>query len=103
MNIKIILTLALASSVLQVNPSQSQVVRDGLVNYWSFDAADVEGNTVKDVVGGNDGTIVDGPKQVRGKFGEAFEFAGKPDAIDVGSPTDGNLDFGDAKDFSMMA
>ena len=61
MNTKIILTLALAILVLQTNPAESQVVRDGLVSYWSFDAADVEGNTVKDGIGGNDGTIVGVP------------------------------------------
>ena len=53
MNRKIILILALAILVLQMNPAESQVVRDGLVSYWTFDAADVEGNTVKDAMGGN--------------------------------------------------
>ena len=103
MNGKITLILALAILVLQMNPAESQVVRDGLVSYWSFDAADVEGNTVKDAMGGNDGTIVGAPKQVAGKFGQAFKFSGKPDAIDVGSPANGSLDFGDDKDFSMVA
>jgi hypothetical protein len=103
MNGKIILILALAILVLQMNPAESQVVRDGLVSYWSFDTADVEGNTVKDAVGGNDGTIVGAPKQVAGKFGQAFKFSGKPDAIDIGAPADGSLDFGDDKDFSMVA
>ena len=103
MNGKITLILALAILVLQMNPAESQVVRDGLVSYWTFDAADVKGNTVKDVIGGNDGTMVGAPKHVAGKFGQAFEFTGKPDAIDVGSPADGSLDFGDDKDFSMVA
>ena len=103
MNGKITLVLALAILILQTNPSQSQVVRDGLVSYWSFDAADVEGDTVKDTVGGNDGTIVGAPKQVAGKFGQAFKFSGKPDAIDIGAPADGSLDFGDDTDFSMVA
>ena len=103
MNGKITLILALAILVLQMNPAESQVVRDGLVSYWSFDAADVEGNTVKDAMGGNDGKIIGAPKQVAGKFGQAFKFSGKPDAIDVGSPADGSLDFGDDKDFSMVA
>ena len=103
MNIKVTLILALVILVLQTNPSQSQVVKDGLVSYWTFDTTNVEGNTVKDAVGGNDGTIVGAPKQVAGKFGQAFKFSGKPDAIDIGAPADGSLDFGDDKDFSMVA
>ena len=63
MNIKVTLILALAILVLQMNPAESQVVRDGLVSYWSFDAADVEGNTVKDAMGGNNGTIVGAPNR----------------------------------------
>ena len=103
MNVKKGLILALTILVLQTNSLKSQVVEDGLISYWSFDAADVQGNLVKDLVGGNDGTIVGAPKQVKGKVGQAFEFGGEPDAIDVASPANGSLDFGDDEDFSMMA
>lgn len=103
MNAKTGLILTLGILVLQTNPLMSQVVEDGLVSYWSFDAVDVRGNIVKDLVGGNDGTIVGAPKQVKGKIGEAFEFGGQPDAINVASPANGSLDFGDDIDFSMMA
>lgn len=103
MNGKITLILAMAILVLQTHSVESQVVRDGLVSYWSFDAADVKGNTVIDLVGGNDGTILGAPKQVAGKFGTAFKFSGDPDAIDIGSPANGSLDFGEDTDFSMMA
>ena len=103
MNGKITLILALAILVLQTNPAESQVVKDGLVSYWTFDTADVKGDTVKDAIGGNDGTIVGAPKHGAGKFGQAFEFSGKPDVIDIGAPDDGSLDFGDVQDFSMAA
>lgn len=103
MNKKMALILALAILVLQTNPLESQVVRNGLVSYWSFDAADVKGNTVIDLVGSNDGTILGAPKQVASKFGKAFKFNGNPDAIDIGAPANGSLDFGDDADFSMMA
>ena len=103
MNAKMGLILTLAILVLQTNSLKSQVVEDGLISYWSFDAADVRGNLVEDLVGGNDGTIVGAPKHVNGKIGEVFEFGGEPDAIDVASPANGSLDFGDDKDFSMMA
>ena len=43
---KIILTLVLVILVLQTNFAGSQVVREGLVSYWSFDVEDVKGNTV---------------------------------------------------------
>ena len=103
MKAKITLILALAILIFQANPLESQVVRDGLVSYWTFDDADVDGNTVKDAIGGNDGTIIGAPKQGTGKFGQAFKFSGEPDAIDIGAPANGSLDFGDDKDFSMIA
>ena len=103
MNAKKGLILALAILILQTIPLESQVVDKGLVSYWSFDAAGVKGDTVKDLVGGNDGTIVGAPKHVEGKFGEAFEFTGEPDVIDVPSPANGSLDFDGDQDFSMMA
>lgn len=97
------LILSLAMLFLLTIPIESQVVEDGLVSYWSFDVSDVKGNTVIDLVGGNNGTIVGTPKQVKGKIGDAFEFGGEPDAIDVPSPGNGSLDFDDEQDFSMMA
>lgn len=103
MNAKMGLILTLAILIFQANPLMSQVVEDGLVSYWSFDAADVKGDIVKDLVGGNDGTLLGAPKQVAGKFGGAFKFSGNPDVIDIGSPANGSLDFGEDTDFSMMA
>ena len=103
MNGKIGLAIVLALLVLQTIPLESQVVEEGLVSYWSFDLKDVRGNTVIDLIGGNDGTILGDPKHVEGKFGEAYEFGGEPDAIDVPSPANGNLDFDGDQDFSMMA
>ncbi len=103
MKAKMGLALALAFFVLQTIPLESQVVEKGLVSYWSFDQSDVRGKTVVDLVGGNDGTIVGDPKHVKGKFGEAFEFGGEPDVIDVPSPANGSLDFDGDQDFSMMA
>lgn len=103
MKTRVCLILAIAILVLQTNPAKCQVVEDGLISYWSFDAPDVKGNTVIDLVGRNDGTIVGAPKHVKGKIGEAFEFGGDPDVIDVESPDNGSLDFGDDQDFSMMA
>ena len=89
--------------VLQTNYLSGQVVENGLVSYWSFDSADVQGSIVRDLVGGNDGRVLGDPQHISGKFGDAFQFGGEPDAIDIGSADDGSLDFGEDKDFSMMA
>jgi len=83
-----ILITALALTVtiialMSANITKAQVVEDGLVSYWSFDEADIDGNTAKDTWGGNDGTIMGDPKLVTGKVGEAFEFDGIDDYISV--------------------
>ena len=59
------------------------VVTDGLVSYWTFDERDIAGNNVKDVWGENDGTLVGTPKIVDGQVGEALEFDGSNDYVDV--------------------
>ena len=61
----------------------AQVVTDGLVSYWTFDKADIEAGTVKDVWGSNDGSISGDPKIVEGKIGNAIEFDGD-DGVDCG-------------------
>lgn len=61
--------------LMYASMAKAQVVSDGLVAYWTFD--DIDGDTVKDIVGGNDGTITGGNlKQVAGKVGKALEFDG---------------------------
>ncbi|MBI1928570.1 LamG domain-containing protein [Candidatus Poribacteria bacterium] len=65
--------------------ASAQVVTDGLVSYWTFDKADSEGNTLKDVWGKNDGIIVGNSKIVQGKFGDALQFDGIDDHVDCGN------------------
>ncbi|HID56874.1 TPA: LamG domain-containing protein [Candidatus Poribacteria bacterium] len=60
----------------------AQIVTDGLIAYWPLDKDTVVGKTVKDVIGGNDGTIVGNPKLVPGRVGDAMEFDGD-DGIDI--------------------
>ena len=51
-----------------------------LVGYWSFDKAD----ETNDLTGnGNDGVIHGNPKVVAGKFGEALEFNGSTDYVEI--------------------
>ena len=59
------------------------VVTDGLVSYWTFDKKDIAGGTVKDVWGENDGKIVGAPKIVGGQVGEALEFDGSDDYVNL--------------------
>ena len=56
--------------------ASAQIVTDGLVSYWSLDEDDIEGETVKDVWGGNDGTIQGEPQTVDGKIGDVLDFGG---------------------------
>ena len=51
--------------------AEAQVVRDGLVSYWSF-----EGGDVADMVGDNNGTIEGDPEIVAGRIGDALKFDG---------------------------
>ena len=41
-------------------------VTDGLVSYYRLDEDDIAGDTVKDVVGGKDGTIIGQPTSIEG-------------------------------------
>jgi hypothetical protein len=71
--------LAVMATVLTAtNVAQArQAITDGLISYWSFNKADVDGKTVKDIFGDNDGTM-DGNVEVvnNGKVGEALQFSG---------------------------
>ena len=55
---------------------------DALAGYWSFDEG--KGDIAKDDSGnGNDGVLTGGPKWVEGKFGNALEFDGVDDYVEV--------------------
>lgn len=66
-------------AIALVNPGMAkaqQVITDGLVSYWTFNKADIDGENVKDVFGKNNGVMVGKPQIVDGKFGEGLEFDG---------------------------
>lgn len=82
----------IATSVWYMNAAEAgMVVTDGLVSFWTFDKSDIEGKTVKDVFGSNDGNIVGNPKKVEGKIEEALEFNGSSDFIDCGNDESLNI------------
>jgi hypothetical protein len=66
--------VALATILWQSEPAESQIVRDGLLSYWTFDASDVTGQTAKDAWGDRDGTIISHVWAAPGKIGEALAF-----------------------------
>ncbi len=59
------------------------VVTDGLVSYWTFDRQDTADNTVIDVWGENDATIVGDPQVVAGQVKDALEFDGSDDYVNL--------------------
>ena len=69
-----ILTLSICALFLTVLSVNAQFPEDGVVGYWSFDDGTINGNTVQDVLGENDGTLDGNPKSVAGKVGKGLEF-----------------------------
>ena len=59
------------------------IVTDGLVSYWTFDRKDIIGNTVKDVWGENNATIVGTPTIVNGHLKNALKFDGIKDYVNL--------------------
>jgi hypothetical protein len=83
-NIVFAFIIALALCVYTTMVQAQQAVVNGLVSYWTFDAADIAGNKVSDVFGDNNGTIIGAPKIVAGKVGEGLAFDGTKDYVDYG-------------------
>ena len=77
------MTFAVTIGVFSLNAIPAPVVTDGLVSYWTLDKANVVNKTAKDVWGGNNGTMRGNPKVVPGKIGEALEFDGAGDFVDL--------------------
>jgi len=78
--------------VLYSDAAQAQIaVENGLVSFWTFDNADIDGDTVKDIVGDNDGIMQGDPKSVPGKINQALEFDGSSTFVDCGSDDSLNL------------
>jgi hypothetical protein len=87
MSRKILTVLAvMATAFMYTNVAKAEKpVMDGLVSYWTFDEADRDDETLKDVIGNNHGTIKGEAKTVPGKVNEALYFDGLDDYVDCGS------------------
>jgi len=77
----------------QTDVAKSQVVTDGLLSYWTFDADDIAGQTAKDAWGDRDGTIIGDTQVTPGIIGGALEFDGDGDYVEF---DDAGLPEGDA-------
>ena len=78
-----LLAITLIITIPLQNGHTQTIVTDGLVSYWTFDEQDIAGFTVKDVWGENDGKIVGNPQVVDGQVGEALEFDGANDYVNL--------------------
>jgi concanavalin A-like lectin/glucanase superfamily protein len=82
----------IAVSIFCMDTVEAQVaVIDGLVSFWTFDRADIKGDTVKDLMGLNDGTMQGDVKVVPGKINDAVEFDGSRSWVDCGGDDSLNL------------
>ena len=77
------MTFTIVIGVFSLNTAPASVVTDGLVSYWPFDKGYINHKIVKDVWGDNNGTISGNPKVVRGQIGEALEFDGVDDFVNL--------------------
>ena len=66
---------------------------DGLVAHWKLDG------DANDSAGSNDGTLVNGPIWTTGQIGDALDFDGVDDYVDVGDQD--SLDFVASESFSI--
>jgi len=87
--ITMLIMTVIVAILLTANVVQAQVATEGLISYWSFDEDTITGNTVEDVFGNNDGTLVGEPKISNdGKINEAIELDGTDDYISIDDPQD---------------
>ncbi|MBD3180897.1 hypothetical protein GF312_01325 [Candidatus Poribacteria bacterium] len=78
-----ILTLLAVYTCISFNLNiQAAIVTDGLIGYWTFDKADIEGKMIKDSVGDNDG-LINGAELAVGQVADALKFDGEDDFVSL--------------------
>ena len=88
------LTFAIVIGIFSLNTAPASIVTDGLVSYWTFDKVHIINETATDVWGDNNGTIIGNPKVVQGQVGEALEFDGAGDFVNLTTLGDFGKTFG---------
>ena len=79
---KVYLTICIMIFVL-IAGLDAQIVTNGLISYYTLDADDIDGKTVKDMFGENHGTIVGDPQSIPGHMAEGLDFGGQPDCVEL--------------------
>lgn len=83
----IALTLIFLVAVIwraSVSVSEAQeFVADGLVAMYTLDKDSIIGDKVKDLLGKNDAKLIGKLKSVKGKVGDAMEFDGSPNYVEI--------------------
>lgn len=67
------------------NATPDPLFPNKLVSHWTMDGPDISGSTVTDVHGSNDGTKQGDPIARPGRLGQALEFDGVDDYVDLGT------------------
>ncbi len=98
--IMLILTFSICVLFLTIPFVNAQFPTDGVVGYWSFDAGTINGKTVQDVLGDNDGELDGNPKVVAGKVDKGLEFDSNNF---VHIPGTDSLDFNGAEEITVAA
>ena len=88
------MTFAIIIGIFSLNVASASVVTDGLVSYWTFDKGSIVNKNVKDVWGDNTAKIIGNPKVVPGQVGEALEFDGVNDFVNLTTLGDFGRQFG---------
>jgi hypothetical protein len=97
--VRSIITSIIILAFAIVSPVKADVVTDGLVAYWSFDADTIDGDEVADIVGDNTG-VLKGGDLVAGKINGAIEFDGSTGVEVAGTDA---LDFNGAEELTAAA
>lgn len=81
---QIVFSLISIAMVVSATMNGQAFPKEGLVLHLSFDKSTVQGNTIKDLSKERNNAIINGGATVvAGKFGEALEFDGKDDFVEV--------------------
>ena len=81
------LTIFIFISLMFAGLSYGEIDEESIIGMWLFD--DGGGDVAEDSSGnGYNGNLVNGPKWVKGKFGDALEFSGAGDYVDTELNTD---------------
>ena len=96
----LILTFSICVLFLTIPFVNAQFPTDGVVGYWSFDGGTINGKTVQDVLGENDGELDGNPKVVAGKVDKGLEFDSNNF---VHIPGTDSLDFNGAEEITLAA